>query len=211
LDGDGHLDLVSPQHSGELTREDLACHIYWGSDTGFATRRRTTFFSDSVNDTMAADFDGDGKIDLAVNAHTRHGDHRTQSRVLYNDGRRFEQPRIQRLPTNGPHLIWAQDVGHIYHRSYRQAYESRVFSWEGPVGGARIATNSSIPPGTSIVLSARSAPDRDSLRSCDWTDAARGAYRTRPNDRYLQYRLELRSDNGDRYPVVDRVDLELPR
>ena len=34
FDGDGYLDLVSPQHSGELTREDLACHIYWGSAIG---------------------------------------------------------------------------------------------------------------------------------------------------------------------------------
>jgi hypothetical protein len=211
LDGDGHLDLVSPQHSGELTREDLACHIYWGSATGFATRRRTTFFSDSVNDTMAADFDGDGKIDLAVNAHTRHGDHRTQSRVLYNDGRRFEQPRIQRLPTNGPHLIWAQDVGHIYHRSYRQAYESRVFSWDGPVRSVRIADKSSTPAGTSIVRSVRSAPNMESLALSGWVETPRGEYRTRPDDRHLQYRLELRSDNGDRYPIVDRVDIELQR
>src|SRR5206468_2645265 len=153
FDGDGHLDLVSPQHSGELTREDLACHIYWGTESGFATRRRTTFFSDSVNDTMAGDFNGDGRIDLAVNAHTRHGDHRTQSRIFYNDGRRFENPTIQKLPTNGPHLMWAEDVGHIYHRQYRQAFESRIFSWKDKAASGKLTSKAVRPDGTRIVVS----------------------------------------------------------
>lgn len=209
FDGDGHLDLVSPQHSGELTREDLACHIYWGSKSGFATRRRTTFFCDSVNDTMAGDFNGDGRIDLAVNAHTRHGDHRTQSRIFYNDGRRFENPTIQKLPTNGPHLMWAGDVGHIYHRRYRQAFESRVFSWKGKAASGKLMCKAVRPDGTRIVVSVRSAPDDESLAKRDWFAVMNDAFSLQPDDRRMQYRLELHSDNGDRYPVVDRIEVVL--
>ena len=69
FDGDGHLDIFSPQHSGELTREDLACHIYWGSSTGFHTRRRSTLICDSVNDSLAADFNGDGHGEISGFAH----------------------------------------------------------------------------------------------------------------------------------------------
>ncbi len=209
FDNDGYLDLVSPQHSGELTREDLACHIYWGSESGFATRRRTTFFCDSVNDTMAGDFNGDGRIDLAVNAHTRHGDHRTQSRVFYNDGRRFENPIIQKLPTNGPHLMWAADVGHIYHRQYRQAFESRVFSWENQAVTGRLTFVAKQPEGTQVALWIRSAPDKETLTARAWSRVTDKTFLLQTNDRQMQYRIELGSDNGDRYPVLDRVEIEL--
>ncbi len=209
FDGDGHLDLVSPQHSGELTREDLACHIYWGSRTGFTTRGRTTFFCDSVNDTMAGDFNGDGRIDLAVNAHTRHGDHRTQSRIFYNDGRRFENPTIQKLPTNGPHLIWAEDVGQIYHRRYRQAFESRVLSWKSPATSGKLADKASRPDGTRVVFFVRSAPENESLSKRPWSEVTGGSFAIQPVDRQMQYRVELHSDNGDRYPILDSVDISL--
>lgn len=209
FDGDGFLDLVSPQHSGELTREDLACHIYWGSKTGFGTRRRTTFFCDSVNDTMAGDFNGDGRIDLAVNAHTRHGDHRTQSRVFYNDGHRFENPTIQKLPTNGPHLMWAEDVGHIYHRRYQQAFESRVFSWQDKAQSARIIAQASQPEGTRIELSVRTAPNSETLAKRPWSTVKNDSLPLQPTDRQMQYRIEFHSPNGDSYPVIDRVEVVL--
>lgn len=209
FDGDGHLDLVSPQHSGELTREDLACHIYWGSPSGFATRVRTTFFCDSVNDTMAGDFNDDGRIDLAVNAHTRHGDHRTQSRIMYNDGMRFENPTIQKLPTNGPHLIWAGDVGHIHHRQYRQAFESRVFTWKEQLASGTLKSKAVRPDGTQIVFSVRSAPRDESLTDHPWSPVKDATFATQPGDRQMQYRVELQSDNGDRYPVLERVEIVL--
>lgn len=209
FDGDGYLDLVSPQHSGELTREDLACHIYWGSELGFATRGRTTFFCDSVNDTMAGDFNGDGRIDLAVNAHTRHGDHRTQSRIFYNDGKRFENPIIQKLPTNGPHLMWAEDVGHMYHRRYRQAFESRVFSWNNQATSGTLSSKAIRPSGTRIVFSVRSAPDNESLAKRPWSTVTNETFATQPDDRRMQYRVEFHSANGDRYPVLDRVEVKL--
>jgi hypothetical protein len=209
FDGDGWLDLFSPQHSGELTREDLACHLYWGSATGFATRRRTTIFADSVNDSMAGDFNGDGRIDLIVNCHTRHGDHRTQSRVFYNDGRRFEDPTIQKLPTSGPHLIWATDVGHIYHRKYQHAFESRVFDWSGKMSGGTLSVKATSPPGTRLEFFVRAAGVKEALARQAWNPVKKNSFGLGPDQRCLQYRAVLHSDNGDRYPVLDKVEITL--
>jgi len=211
FDGDGYLDIFSPQHSGELTREDLACHIYWGDKDGFSRQRRSTLFCDSVNASMAADFDGDGKMDLAVACHTRHGDHRTQSRVFYNDGNRFESPRLQKLPTNGPHLMWATDLGNIYDRRYRQTFTSRVFSWQRPASAGTLQFKADLGPGKKLVFEARSAENQKSLSNGRWRSVTNGELPLNPKDRCLQYRAVFLSDNGDRYPALDRVEIALSR
>ncbi|MFN0197363.1 MAG: FG-GAP repeat domain-containing protein, partial [Planctomycetaceae bacterium] len=211
FDHDGWLDLFSPQHSGELTREDLACHLYWGGETGVRTRNRTTFFSDSVNDSMAGDFNSDGLIDLAVNSHTRHGDHRTQSRIFYNDGARFANPQIQKLPTNGPHLMWASDVGHIYHRAYQHTFTSRILKWESDeaLTHGMLQVDTILPDGTDLTFSVRSAPSAKMLAESQWKEIEKGSFNLGKTDRALQYRVKLLSDNGDRYPVVNKVEIML--
>jgi hypothetical protein len=211
FDGDGHLDIFSPQHSGELTREDLACHIYWGSATGFATRRRTSLFCDSVCDAVAGDFNGDGKMDLAVACHTKHGDHRTFSRVFYNDGRRFEEPKIVKLPTNGTHLMWALDMGHIYDRKFRQRFESRVFEWREAAKGGKLTYKASVPRGSNLTWLFRSSPSKDSLSRQTWKPVVSGALLFGPKDRCLQYQAVFHSDNGDRYPILERAEISLRR
>mgnify|MGYP001388573748 CR=1 FL=1 len=58
---------------------------------------------DSLTFMTAGDFDGDGRLDLAVSCHTRDGNHYTNSKVFYNDGNRFANPRVTLLPTHGTH------------------------------------------------------------------------------------------------------------
>ena len=209
FDGDGHLDIFSPQHSGELTREDLACHIYWGSEEGFHTRRRSTLFCDSVNDSLAGDFNGDGLIDLAVACHTRHGNHRAFSRVFYNDGRRFRSPRVTRLPTNGTHLMWALDIGNVMDRSYRETFESRVWEWNESAGRGRVRIEADVPRGGGLSIAVRSAANAKQLKEQTWKPVRGRKFTLLPGDRVLQYRATFRCDNGDRYPVLDRVEIRI--
>jgi hypothetical protein len=209
FDDDGHLDIFSPHYHSELTRESLPSYLYWGGKDGFATRRRTILICDSAHDAQSGDFDGDGLLDLAVSCHTRDGSHHTDSRVFFNDGNRFADPRVTKLPTHGTHWMWNQDMGHIYDRSWRQRYESSVFQWEFDATACRLEHISTIPPGCKLTFSIRTAADEGSLETASWRPIASDDLAIAHGHRRLQYRALFESDNGDRYPVLDRLDMTL--
>ena len=209
FDADGKLDLFLPPYLGQLTRESLPSYLYWGGPDGFAPRRRTTLLTDSAHDAMAGDFDRDGRLDLAVSCHSRDGDHHTASKVFYNDGARFRNPRVQELPTRGTHWMWDQDMGHIYDRKWRQSYESSAFRWSAAASGGRLGHRADVPTGTRLAFDVRSAPGERELERAAWRTVEAGRFTLNAGDRVLQYRAMFHSDNGDRYPVLDRVELAL--
>jgi len=100
-------------------------------------------------------------------------------------------------------------VGHIYHHGYRQAFESRVFSWQDKAASGKLTCKVSLAPGTRIVFSVRSATDNDSLTMRPWTSVTNNTFAPQPIDRRMQYRADFHSDNGDRYPILDRVNITL--
>ena len=209
FDGDGYLDLFSPHYLGELTRESVASYLYWGGPQGFETRNRTILITDSAHDSMAGDFDQDGRLDLAVSCHTRDGNHHTDSKVFYNDGNRFRNPRVEHLPTIGTHWMWIQDVGHIHHRQWKQVYGSSVFAWDRKVSAGRLTFLAEQPKGTGLSFQVRSSADSKGLADQAWRPLRDGAFDLSPADRRLQYRAVLESDNGDLFPVLDRVEIQL--
>src|SRR5262249_24061370 len=146
-----------------------------------------------------------------VACHTRHGDHRAQSRVFYNDGNRFESPRLQKLPAPGPHLMWASEIGNIYDRKYRHTFESRVFDYERPPRAGRLRHKAETGTGATLTYEVRSAATRKELLTQKWRAVRDGTFALGAGDRCFQYRAVFRSDNGDRYPVLDRVEIELRR
>jgi hypothetical protein len=208
FDRDGFLDLFTPCYQGEKIRETLPSYLYWGGPDGFAPRRRTPLICDAAHDALAGDFDRDGRLDLAVSCHSKDGDHYTDSRVFFNDGRRFEQPRVQRLPTHGPHWIWQQDMGHIAHRKWEQVYTSSVHKFNEAARGGTIRTRADVPPGATLTVAIRSADELTSLGDQPWRVVEESAFTLSASDRAMQYRAVFTSDNGDRYPVLDRVAVE---
>ncbi len=209
FDGDGYLDLFSPHYLGELTRESVASYLYWGGPQGFETRNRTILITDSAHDAMAGDFDQDGRLDLAVSCHTRDGNHHTDSKVFYNDGNRFRNPRVEHLPTIGTHWMWIQDVGHIHHRQWKQVYGSSVFAWDREVSAGRLTFLAEQPKGTGLSFQVRSSADSKGLADQAWRPLRDGVFDLSPADRRLQYRAVLESGNGDLFPVLDRVEIQL--
>ncbi|MBP62890.1 MAG: hypothetical protein CMJ62_15325 [Planctomycetaceae bacterium] len=209
FDANGFLDLFSPHYHADLTRESLPCYLYWGSAKGLSTRNRTILICDSADDGVAADFDRDGRLDLAVACHSRDGSHYTRSRIFYNDGRRFSSPRIEYLPTHGPHWMYVQDMGHIYNRKFEQTYESSVFQWHGPAGQGELTSKVDEAVGTELLIEVRSAADDRDLGKKEWRPVLANPFALEPTDRCLQYRATFKSDNGDRYPILDRVTFRL--
>ena len=209
FDADGFLDLFSPHYHSELTREALPCYLYWGSAKGFSTRGRTILTGNSVHDGLAADFDRDGRLDLAISCHSRDGSHHTNSRVYYNDGKRFANPRVEYVPTHGTHWMYVQDMGHIEHRGWEQTYESSVYRWDRAVAAGRLTYKADAPAGTELRFHVRVAASEDGLQQVPWLAVRASGFRLNSNDRSLQYRATFVSGNGDRYPVLDRVTVDL--
>ncbi len=209
FDRDGYLDIFSPHYHGNGTRESMPCYLYWGSQTGFATRRRTTLVCDSAHDALAADFNRDGKLDLAVVCHTQNGSHYSDAKIFYNDGNRFADPKVTKLPTHGPHWMWQQDMGHISHRRWEQKYESSVFAFSKPATKGKLSFRAELPTGTKLTFAVRSADKQSRLSDKPWQPVPSDRFELHSQDRFLQYSATFQSDNGDRYPVLDRVQIDL--
>lgn len=208
FDGDGYLDVFSPHYHANGTRESLPCYLYWGSADSFSAERRTIFICDSADDALAGDFNQDGKLDLAVVCHALDSTHYTVSKVFYNDGERFKSPRIQELPTHGPHWMWHGDMGHIAHRRWEQRYESSVFKYASARETVTLTSQADIPDGAQLKFAIRSAATSDELAGKPWRDVSEGRAKVGANDRVLQYAATFVSPNGDRFPVLKRVEIE---
>jgi hypothetical protein len=158
---------------------------------------------------LAADFDKDGLLDLAVSNHTVDGDHHTFSKVFYNDGNRFKNPRIKELPTHGAHWTWGVDMGHVYDRSFEQFYESSVFHWGKNFKRGEVSFAAEMPEGTKLEITVRSASTKEKLNNKEWKTVPDKTFTLNKEDRYLQYKANFVSDNGDRYPLLDSVKIVL--
>ena len=209
FDHDGYLDLFVPNYHGEIHRGDLPSFLYWGAPEGFDIKRRTVLVCDSAGDAQAGDFNQDGLTDLAVACHSSFGSHQVDSKVFYNDGKRFANPEVCHLPTLGAHTLWTQDMGHIYDRKHRQRYESSVFEWKEPALSAKLSYVAELPEGTRLTFAVRSATSEEELSMRPWRSVGEKAFSLNDTDKCMQYQATFASDNGDRYPVLDRVRIEV--
>jgi hypothetical protein len=213
-DADGYLDLLLPSYNYGNIRQSIAGHLFWGSAHGFRDSDRTDFLQDAAHAAIAADFNRDGLLDMAIANHSKNGNHFTESQVFFNDGKRFTRARIHTLPTIGPHYMQRVDVGHIYNRSYRQEYVSSVFSFHGPCRNGTLTWSGETKFKSRLEMSIRTAETELELVEREWRSlgsALECRFNLVATDRCFQYRAVFVSANGDRYPVLDRVEIALRR
>jgi hypothetical protein len=102
-----------------------------------------------------------------------------------------------------------QDMGHIYHRRWEQQYESSVHRWESSVPSGRLSFVADVPDTTELNFEIRAAAREDRLTRTAWQAVNDRSFSLRDSDRCLQYRVTFKSGNGDLYPILDRVEINL--
>ena len=96
--------------------------------------------------------------------------------------------------------MYVQDMGHIYHRKFEQTYES---------SDGQIAWQAYEPEGTRLRFEVRTADNQNEIVQAKWRGLTSNRFTLQGTARYLQYRVTFQADNGDRYPVLDRVTVNL--
>ena len=205
FDGNGWLDLFACSYQGDLDR-DICSFVYWNREGNFAQYDRQDLITHAASGCIAADFNEDGRTDLAVANHKIYGDHKGYSEVWWNTDEGFLPSRTTKLPTCGPHGMYIVEPGNILTRGPEEHYlsEPRRVAAASVVTG--IAVEAEIPPKTWVKALARTAADPDALARAEWREpsglaGAAGAC--------LQYRLELGATSSLRTPRVRKVTVRL--
>ena len=201
FNGDGMLDLfVGSYHKGE--ERDIDSFIYWNRPgRGFSESDCTRLRTHSVSGSIAADFNGDGRIDLAVANHKIYGDHTGYSTVWWNCGGDFHPDHVTDLPTEGPHGMASVEPGNQLTRGPEEYYTSTSYRVGADARSVRFEWEAEIPPGTSV-------RGRLKIGEGEWTrwlEAGERAAIAVPAGAEAVYQLEISAERSLRTPRITEV------
>lgn len=194
FNNDGWLDLFAGSYHAGKDR-DTNSFLYWNREGSFRELDRDLLYTHSASGCLAADFNEDGYIDLAVANHKVNGDHHGFSTVWWNGPKGFNRERSVDLPTNGPHGMISTEVGNILDRSHSEYYYSEPFAVEADCVVTAAEAEGDIPERTAANLLLR-------VNGGPWTEPQ--GLQLRGGDT-LEYRLELYAYNCLRTPRISRV------
>ncbi len=205
FNNDGWLDMFVGSYHGGKDR-DIVSFLYWNREGRFGFYDRDHLFTHSASGCVAADFNDDGWIDLAVANHKTWGDHTSDSEVWWNGPEGFNPRKTTKLPTEGPHGMTALEPGNILDRGPDEFYYSAPYTAKaaGKVESVRIEAD--CPPRTSTALMVRIVNDDTPMDQAQWFKPEGFAFN---KGDVLQYRLTLRAENSLRSPRVTAVELTL--
>ena len=201
FNGDGWLDLFAGSYQSEVNR-DICSFIYWNRKGQFAIADRQDLVTHSVSGCIAADFNQDGRVDLAVANHKVFGDHTGYSEVWWNGTEGFLPTRTTKLPTCGPHGMSAIEPGNQLTRGPEEYYYSEPYRADCDLTVRSADVVADCPQKTWVKLLMRSAPTKDALANAEWREPV-GLKATKGG--YLQYRLELGATLSLSTPRVTKV------
>jgi hypothetical protein len=203
FDGDGDLDIFSGSYQGETDR-DINSFIYWNCGGDFSATNRLDLVTHAASGCLAADFNEDGLLDLAVANHKIFGDHLGYSEVWWNGAEGFLPTHTTKLPTRGPHGMSAVEPGNILDRGPSEYWTSEPRRAEEALVVDHVAIAADCPRKTWVKATARAAASEAALASAEWRDPAGLAV---PAGGLLQLRIELGAKLSLSSPRVKRVEV----
>jgi len=216
FNGDGLLDLFICSYHDNRVR-DIDSYIYWNRPgRGFTADDRTRLFTHSASGCVAADFDGDGHVDLAIAYHKVEGDHVGHSAVWWNGPDGFDARRVTRLPTTGPHGMTAVQTGNLLDGGPEEYYVSTPYEITAGKSITAIDWEAECGPGTWVRAQVRWADNEETLEHTAW-QGPEGAdtwfgepqpMSVSGREPWIQYRLALGAENGGGTPRVTEVRIE---
>jgi hypothetical protein len=214
FNNDGLLDLFVGSYHGTKER-DIDSYIYWNRPgRGFSATDRTRLFTHSASGVIAADFNEDGWVDLAVAYHKVWGDHAGYSAVWWNGPDGFDERRVTKLPTRGPHGMISVEPRNTSDGGNAEFYTSPPYTLPEGSHVTQIGWLADVPPRAYVRAQLRSAASEVALATTPWQGPARPGSWFENGDHaaggltdgpWIQYRLALGAINGTRTPRVREV------
>ena len=197
FNNDGWLDIFAGSYHAGKDR-DTNSFLYWNREGKFCELDRQLLYTHSASGCLAADFNEDGYIDLAVANHKVNGDHHCFSTVWWNGPNGFNRERSIDLPSNGPHGMISTEVGNIMDRSGSEFYYSESYTVESDCTVTKAYVIGDVPPKTAVNVTLR-------INDGEWTEAE--GLQLSQGDK-LEYRLELYAYNCLRTPRIEKVIID---
>ena len=216
FNNDGLLDLfICSYHNGR--ERDIDSFLYWNrAGRGFSAADRTRLFTHSASGCLAADFNGNGWIDLAVANHKVEGDHIGHSAVWWNGPEGFSAERVSRLPTSGPHGMTAVSPHSIADRGPEEYYQSAPCKLPDGAHVTGLTWEAETPPRTWVKAQLRFGETEEDLEEAAWQgpdgeatwfESPQAAGALNKPGHWVQYRLALGASNACGTPRVTSVDV----
>ena len=210
FNNDGMLDLFVGSYQDGRQR-DIDSHIYWnqGKD-GFLAHKRLALRTHAVSGNLAADFTGNGWIDLAVANHKVEGDHMAYSTVWYNGPEGFAEDRTIDLPTEGPHGLGNVDLGNILDRGPEEYYTSSPYFAADKSTIESIIWEGDIPPKTWVKVAVRVASSESELDDSQWSgwfERDQNVGIAIDSKSWIQYKLAFGATNSLRTPRLTKIQV----
>lgn len=219
LNDDGHLDILFSNYRTDTSR-DPASYIYWGGEDGFDQRRRSLLPGEGAAGNLVADLNQDGMLDVVFADHTTNqGNHRRDSRILWGSKTGLHGAEVTQIPGLGPHNMHTVDVGNRMSRALQEQYLSSVHGTEEAFSSLQLSWEGDTPHGTRLQFQVRTAKALDELANAPWQGSdgvgsyldASGATLAALGEgqRWLQYRVVLRTPDGGNSPTLGKVEVRL--